>query len=94
MSTTMSPDYRLLAEGVRSFVLTELRPHEEMVDRLGEVPDELFRELQQRAIKAGFYALNMPAEHGGGGLCQEPLVAARRSFFLAGAAIPSLYLQV
>ena len=71
MSTTMSPDYRLLAEGVRSFVLTELRPHEEMVDRLGEVPDELFRELQQRAIKAGFYALNMPAEHGGGGLCQE-----------------------
>lgn len=71
MTADLSPEHELIAQGVRSFILAELRPHEELVDRLGEVPDELFRDIQKKAIKAGYYALNMPAEHGGGGLSQE-----------------------
>jgi acyl-CoA dehydrogenase len=68
MELSVPDDDDLLAQGVRAFVETELVPHEELVEKLDAVPDELFRDLQQKAIKAGYYALNMPEEHGGGGL--------------------------
>lgn len=68
MDAAGADDLSLLAEGVRAFVRTELQPHEALVERLDAVPDELFREIQGKALKAGYYALNMPEEHGGGGL--------------------------
>jgi len=68
MNGSAEADRKLLAEGVRAFVEAELLPHETLVERLDAVPDDLFRELQRKAIDAGFYALNMPEEHGGGGL--------------------------
>lgn len=68
MSERSADDHRLLAEGVRGFVEAELMPHEDLVERLDAVPEDLFRELQQKAIKGGYYALNMPEEYGGGGL--------------------------
>lgn len=68
MDLSVTDDLKLLADGVRSFVEQELQPHEALVERLDAVPDDLFREIQQKALTAGFYALNMPEEHGGGGL--------------------------
>jgi acyl-CoA dehydrogenase len=68
MNGSAEADRKLLAEGVRAFVEAALLPHETLVERLDAVPDDLFRELQRKAIDAGFYALNMPEEHGGGGL--------------------------
>ncbi|MBE9606358.1 acyl-CoA dehydrogenase family protein [Acetobacteraceae bacterium H6797] len=68
MDLSVSDDLKLLADGVRSFVEQELQPHEALVERLDAVPDELFREIQQKALAAGFYAMNMPEEHGGAGL--------------------------
>lgn len=80
MSLAVSGGENLLAEGVRAFVEAELRPHEELVERLDAVPDELFREIQQKAIAGGFYALNMPEEHGGGGLNQRERAVAEIEF--------------
>ena len=68
MNGSAEADRKLLAEGVRAFVEAELLPHETLVERLDAVPDDLFQALQRKAIDAGFYALNMPEEHGGGGL--------------------------
>jgi acyl-CoA dehydrogenase len=68
MDLAVPDDDDLLAQGVRAFVEKELQPHEALVERLDAVPDELFRELQRKAIEAGYYALNMPEEHGGAGL--------------------------
>lgn len=68
MSLFLTEEQRMIADGVRAFVETELQPHEELVERLDAVPDELFAEIQKKAIAAGYYALNMPEEHGGGGL--------------------------
>lgn len=68
MDFRMGDEQRLLAESVRAFVAAEILPHEDLVERLGEVPDDLFRQIKRRSIDAGFYALNMPEEHGGGGL--------------------------
>ncbi|PZW50464.1 acyl-CoA dehydrogenase [Humitalea rosea] len=73
-------DLKLLAQGVRSFVEAELQPHEALVERLDAVPDELFREIQRKALAAGFYALNMPEEHGGGGLTSPERAVAEIEF--------------
>ena len=53
---------------VRNFVERELYPLEEEVERTGQVPRELGREIQRKVKALGFYAPNMPAELGGGGL--------------------------
>jgi acyl-CoA dehydrogenase len=80
MDLAVSGDENLLADGVRAFVESELIPHETLVERLDAVPDELFREIQRKAIAAGFYALNMPEQHGGGGLNQRERAVAEIEF--------------
>jgi acyl-CoA dehydrogenase len=57
-----------LVAALRRFVETELYPHEDLVERERGVPPDLAREIKQKAIANGFYAMNMPAELGGGGL--------------------------
>lgn len=76
----MTEEQRLIADGVRAFVEAELVQHEDLVERLDAVPDDLFRELQQKSIAAGFYALNMPEEYGGGGLGPRERAAAEFEF--------------
>lgn len=80
MSPSYSDDQRMVAEGVRAFVEAELMPHEQLVESLDDVPRELFAELKQKAIAAGFYALNMPEELGGGGLGQRLRVVSEIEF--------------
>ncbi len=66
-----SEDQRMVAQGVRAFVEKELMPHEDLIEKADKVPEDLFRELKKKAIDAGYYALNMPEELGGGGLGQR-----------------------
>ena len=80
MPLSYSEDQRLIAEGVRGFVARELMPHEALVEAADEVPPDLFRELKAKAIAAGYYAMNMPAEHGGGGLGQSLRAVAEIEF--------------
>jgi len=80
MAYGYSDEQRMVAEGVRAFVEKELMPHEQLVETADQVPPELFAELKAKAIKAGFYAMNMPAEHGGGDLGQSLRVVAEIEF--------------
>ena len=75
-----SEDQRMVAEGVRAFVEKELMPHEALVEKADHVPEDLFRELKAKSIEAGYYAINMPEELGGGGLGQRLRVAAEIEF--------------
>ena len=68
MNFELSTEQTMLVDTVRSFVEKELYPHEAEVERLDEVPAELARHLQGRAIELGLYAANMPEALGGGGL--------------------------
>ena len=68
MNFGLTGEQKLIVETTRSFVETELYPHEALVERTGHLPMELIRELQQKAIAAGLYAANMPEEVGGAGL--------------------------
>jgi acyl-CoA dehydrogenase len=64
----LSDEQRLIVETTRSFVQTELYPHEREVERTGHLRMDLVKELQAKAIAAGLYAANMPEEVGGAGL--------------------------
>lgn len=68
MDFGLSEEHRAIVATVRDFVRRELVPHEELVERLDEVPAELASQIRGKAIAAGLYAANFPAELGGGGL--------------------------
>jgi acyl-CoA dehydrogenase len=64
----LTEEQQMIVDATRAFVEKELYPHEAMVERTGHLPIELIREIQQKAMAAGLYAANMPAEVGGAGL--------------------------
>jgi acyl-CoA dehydrogenase len=68
MDFGLNQEQALVVDTVRAFVETELYPLEKEVERSGAVPTELGREIQRKVIALGFYAPNIPAELGGGGL--------------------------
>jgi len=68
MDFSLSDEQQLIVDSTREFVQKELYPHEKEVEETGVLRDELQRELKAKAIDAGLYAANMPADVGGGGL--------------------------
>lgn len=78
MDLGLTDEQRLLVESVRAFVERELMPHEAEVERTDAVRPELIAEIRARALAAGFYAANMPAELGGGGLDPVSLALMER----------------
>ena len=90
MDFTLSEEQRLIVDTVRAFVEKELYPHEDEVERLDEVPAELAAQIRAKAIAAGLYAANMPAELGGGGLDAVSLVLVERELGRASYALQML----
>ncbi|MEO6626850.1 MAG: acyl-CoA dehydrogenase family protein [Burkholderiaceae bacterium] len=68
MHFELSTEQTMIVDTVRSFVETELYPHEDMVERLDAIPPDLQQQIQAKAIEVGLYAANMPETLGGGGL--------------------------
>ncbi len=80
MDFSIDDSQQMVVDTVRAFVQRELVPHEEEVERTGEVPPELVHQIRSRSIDAGLYAANMPVELGGGGLDDLTLAMAERAF--------------
>jgi acyl-CoA dehydrogenase len=78
MDFQTSDEQRMLVDSLRAFVESELRPHEEEVDRNDGVPDELGQRIKQKAIEMGFFAANLPEDVGGGGLSYTSLALMER----------------
>ncbi len=68
MEFGLSHEQQMVVDTVRAFVEQELYPLEDEVERTGRVPPETARAIQQKVLDLGFYAPNIPAEFGGGGL--------------------------
>ena len=68
MEFALTEEQQLIVKSTRDFVEHELYPHEQEIERTGELRPELLRELKGKAIDAGLYAANMPTEVGGAGL--------------------------
>ena len=87
MEFELDEEQRMIVDTVRSFVEAELYPHEDLVERLDEVPVELAESIRGKALAAGLYAANMPAELGGGGLNALALTLAERELGRASFAL-------
>jgi acyl-CoA dehydrogenase len=68
MDFSLSEEQQMIISSTREFVQQELYPHEQEIERTGVLPEQLHGELKAKAIAAGLYAANMPAEVGGAGL--------------------------
>lgn len=79
----------LLVSTVRRFVETEMFPHEEEVDRLGHVPQEIGRQIESRAQELGLYACNLPEDVGGGGLNISQMALIEREYGKTSHALQS-----
>ena len=90
MDFSLTEEQNLIVETVRSFVERELYPHENLVDRLDDVPDDLAQSIRQAAITSGLYAPNMPEELGGGGLSGVNLALVERELGRASYALGCL----
>ncbi|RFU13449.1 acyl-CoA dehydrogenase [Rhodobacteraceae bacterium W635] len=64
----LTDEQEMIVSTVRSFVEKEIYPHEDAVERSGEVPRDLAEEIKRKTIEMGFYACNFPQEVGGAGL--------------------------
>lgn len=58
----------MLRDSVRRFVQEELLPLEPRFANEPDIPDDLRARLQSRAQELGFWAFDVPEEHGGGGV--------------------------
>ena len=87
METNVETD--LLVSTVRRFVEEEMFPHEEEVDSLGYVPEEIGRAIEARSQELGLYACNLPEEVGGGGLGISQMALIEREYGRTSHALQS-----
>ena len=64
----LNEEQQMIVDTTRAFVEREIYPHEAEVERTGHLRRDLIAEIKAKAIEAGLYAANMPAEVGGAGL--------------------------
>ena len=87
MDFGLTHEQHMVVDTVRGFVETELYPLEAEVERTGIVPRELGHEIRRKVLALGFYAPNIPAEHGGGGLDHLTFTLLERELGRASMAL-------
>jgi acyl-CoA dehydrogenase len=91
MDFALSSEQEMIVSTVRDFVETEIYPHEDMVERSGEVPPELAQEIKRKVIDMGFYACNFPEEVGGGGLSHLDFTLVERELGRGSMALTHFF---
>ena len=74
----LSAEQDMIAQTVRSFVEKEIYPHEELVERTGEVPNEIAQHIKEKTLELGFYACNFPQSVGCAGLSHVDFALVER----------------
>ena len=90
MDFTLSFEQQALIESLAGFVEKELYPHENIVEELRAVPAEIAEDIKRKAKAAGFTAMNMPAELGGGGLDYQTMALVERELGRPSTALSLL----
>ncbi|MFO1316164.1 MAG: acyl-CoA dehydrogenase family protein [Burkholderiales bacterium] len=80
MRFDLTEEQRLLVHTIRDFVATELIPLEEEIEATGRLAPEKARVIFERSRAHGFYATNIPAEYGGGGLSAVDTMLVEEQF--------------
>lgn len=78
MNFGLTDEQDMIVSTVRRFVEHEIYPHEDTVERSGEVPAEIAADIKQKTIDLGFYACNFPESVGGAGLSHVDFALVER----------------
>ena len=87
----LSQEQEMIADTVRTFVEKEIYPHEDLVERTGEVPHDLAQEIKQKTIDLGFYACNFPESVGGAGLSHVDFTLVERELGRGSMALTHFF---
>ena len=80
MDFTLSDEQRMLVGTVRDFIRNELQPLEAEVETTGRLAPEKARAIFEKSRAHGLYAMNIPAEYGGGGLSAVDTMLCEEQF--------------
>ena len=87
----LTDEQEMIVDTVRSFVEKEIYPHEEVVERTGEVPKEIADEIKRKTLNLGFYASNFPEEVGGPGLSHLEFALVERELGRGSMALTHFF---
>ena len=54
MQYGLTEEQEMIVATVRSFVENEIYPHEDLVERTGEVPEEIAQDIKRKTLELGF----------------------------------------
>ena len=80
MDFALSDEQRMLIDTVRGFIAEELAPLEEALETSGQLAPEAAAAIHSKAKSLGLYAMNIPEEHGGGGLSALDQILVEEQF--------------
>jgi acyl-CoA dehydrogenase len=87
MDFALSHEQQMVVATVRGFVEGELYKLEAEAERTHNVPREIGEEIRRKVLALGFYAPNIPAEYGGGGLDHVTFTLLERELGRASMAL-------
>ena len=91
MDFGLSEEQEMIVQTVRSFVENEIYPHEDLVERTGEVPAEIARQIKKKTIDMGFYACNFDQTVGGAGLTHLEFALVERELGRGSMALTHFF---
>jgi len=91
MQFGLTDEQQMIVDTVRSFVEHEIYPHEDRVERTGEVPKEIAEDIKRKTVELGFYACNFPEEVGGAGLSHVDFALVERELGRGSMALTHFF---
>lgn len=80
MDFSLNDEQKMMIDTVRRFIAEELHPLEDTLEAEGCLPEAQARAVFDKSRALGLYALNMPAELGGGGLSALDRILCEEQF--------------
>lgn len=91
MQFGLTEEQEMIVSTVRSFVENEIYPHEDEVERAGEVAPEVAAEIKRKTIELGFYACNFPESVGCAGLSHLDFALVERELGRGSMALTHFF---
>ncbi|MDX2484556.1 MAG: acyl-CoA dehydrogenase family protein [Pseudodonghicola sp.] len=91
MNFGLTDEQEMIVSTVRGFVENEIYPHEALVEKTGEVPQEIAQEIKRKVIDLGFYASNFPESVGGPGLSHLEFALVERELGRGSMALTHFF---
>jgi acyl-CoA dehydrogenase len=80
MQFDLTEEQTMIIGTVRRFIETELIPLEDEIEETGQLDPAKARAIFEKSRALGFYAMNIPEQYGGGGLCAVDTMLVEEQF--------------